>query len=232
MRPAALIMGAPRSGGALLTTILAKAGLFMGEDVAEMRLLMAELAGALDCEPHGRFAATALPEGWLFSPAADLARRELLELVETTIGEADGRPMGFYDPWMARFLPLWQEVFAELEIAPQYVLAVRNPADAAASMMRSEGLKVDVAEMIWRRHNAEALAATGARLAAMVDHGEWFCAPCEAAIRLCLALDLRLGRDQLVPLIDPDKDHGAMIEPTDRAWTQYESMLWHAGLAR
>ena len=40
-------------------------------------------------------------------------------------------PWGFKDPRTCRMLPLWREVFRELNLEPVYVVAVRRPAESS-----------------------------------------------------------------------------------------------------
>jgi hypothetical protein len=133
-RPVIVVLGSGRSGTSLLMQALAGLGMRVSERMVATRpdnpegffkdarivKIQADLLRALGAWPFHP-----LPADWQSRPAAAEARVALREvLLEQQAGEG---VWGFKDPRTASFLPLWQDVFAELGLAPRYILALRAP---------------------------------------------------------------------------------------------------------
>ncbi|WP_193603591.1 hypothetical protein [Pseudomonas fluorescens] len=80
---------------------------------------------------------------------------EAVELVQGLFGEAPA--WGFKDPRMCQLAPFWGEVFVQLEVKPQLMMVVRDPAEVAHSLARRDGISVDRAAWLWMTHLLGAL---------------------------------------------------------------------------
>lgn len=59
---------------------------------------------------------------------------------------------GVKDPRMARLLPFWQEIFAELGLKVSYVVAFRNPKNVAHSLVKRNEFEVGKGYFLWLEH--------------------------------------------------------------------------------
>lgn len=135
--PALLVTGMHRSGTSLLTSILAAAGVHVGD----------QLMGAAESNPHGHFedlefyslhqrilAANGLSrEGFTCQATIDVpaaARAEAMALVGRR--RAAGRPWGWKDPRSTLFLDVWAELLPEA----RYVFAFRPVWEVVDSLFR------------------------------------------------------------------------------------------------
>jgi GT2 family glycosyltransferase len=122
-----------------------------------------------------------LPEGWQHHPATLAVRRQLRTLLLEERPHRHG-PWAIKDPRTSRLLPLWLDLAAELGIPLRLLLAVRDPAEVACSLIRRDGptcgMDLARAQQLWWRHNLEPLHAAPADLPlAVVDFGAWFSDP-------------------------------------------------------
>jgi len=117
-----------------------------------------------------------LPEGWLEHHATRRTRRELVELLSIQL-QGQG-PWAVKDPRTSLLLPLWRSVAAELDLNLQLVLALRHPAEVAASLIHRDGPLVGTdlhrALGLWLRHTNAVLEDGRGLPLAVVDYGDWF----------------------------------------------------------
>ena len=157
----------------------------------------------------------ALPEGWLEHPATLQARQQLRTLLATE-SERQTSLWAIKDPRCSRLLPLWIALARELAIPLQLLLAVRDPAEVTASLLRRDGpltgMDANRAQQLWWRHNLEVVhAARGAGLPlAVVDFSRWFEAP-EAQLQ-----QLNAALKGLNPSAQQWAEALALIEPDHR----------------
>jgi hypothetical protein len=173
------------------------------EDALIVRL-QADLLRALGAWPYHP-----LPADWLERPATATAREALREVLGRRL--AAGAPWGFKDPRTAAFLPLWQGLFAELGVAPRYVLALREPGSVIRSFERAYGTPPAVAEAVWLQRVCDALWHT--RGACHIVHYEdWFRRPRQVVAALASHVGLPCREQDVADLM------GAIIKPElDRA---------------
>jgi hypothetical protein len=198
-----VVLGMHRSGTSLLTNLLNILGVDLGEDLLagdrgnEMGYwenesiyrtqddLLNDLARDWgDCGLAYPFAID-----WKRLPELQSYKEKLISIVRAEIAAAEGI-WGFKDPRTCRLLPLWKQIFAELELEPLYVLAVRDPAVVADSLLKRDGLDPLHAELIWLLHNLDAIRDAGQDLRIVVEYDRWFTAPREQALAVAKALDL------------------------------------------
>src|SRR5829696_4570077 len=158
-RPIVLVLGMHRSGTSLCAHVLSALGIDMSDDIraqpsnAKGHWERAEIVGFHDrilehfnrgfYTPHHDFS---LPVAWWADPRVGDVRREIVAFLGERIGEA---PFGFKDPRAARLLPMWHQIFGELDLHPKIVFCLRNPGQVARSLQSRDGLDDDLGELRW-----------------------------------------------------------------------------------
>lgn len=95
-----------------------------------------------------------LPDGWWKSREVAPFRARLMNIVRKSYGE---KPLWLLkDPRLCRLLPLWQEIFAELGVSPNYVICIRHPREVARSLAVREDVPEEISCMSWLSHVLEA----------------------------------------------------------------------------
>ncbi|MDO8883196.1 MAG: hypothetical protein U0934_05235 [Pseudotabrizicola sp.] len=92
--------------------------------------------------------------GWLASSKADA----FAEQVKTSVLSEfpDSRLFVLKDPRMCRLLPLYLDVFKQIDVRPVIAHVHRNPLDVAASLHARDGLDPELGLLIWLRHVLDA----------------------------------------------------------------------------
>ena len=157
----------------------------------------------------------ALPDQWLSHPATEQARSSLRELLEPEVL----RQLSLWaikDPRCSRLLPLWLELARELDFPVQLLLAVRDPAEVIASLLRRDGpltgMDANRAQQLWWRHNLEVVhqARAAGMALPVVDFGGWFQQPHHQLEELIEALPT------LQPSLEQRANALALIKPSHR----------------
>ena len=94
------------------------------------------------------------PNAWM-THAVKALRDEATVLVRERFGHC--RLWGFKDPRTARLLPFWRPIFADLGLAPKYVIVVRNPLNVAESLRARDRKNFTKATLLWLEHYVEAV---------------------------------------------------------------------------
>jgi len=110
---------------------------------------------------------------WLRKPEIQDLKHLLIETVRSETNKTKSI-WGFKDPRTSVLLPIWREIFAELEIEPIYILAVRSPGAVAASLGRRDGLTDSHSQLLWLKYNLNAFACPTEHLRAVTDYDRWF----------------------------------------------------------
>ncbi|HTL19042.1 MAG TPA: sulfotransferase [Patescibacteria group bacterium] len=202
-RQIVVVLGMPRSGTSLLTNLLQGLGINLGdklaaadannptgywehEDICQAQEDLLRQLGRRWIDPTGTFP---LPSGWAQSPEAQSCKSRLAAIVEAELSRHAGL-WGFKDPRTSRLLLMWQEIFAELNVEPVYVLAVREPASSIESLMKMCGIPAPHTELLWLLYNLDAVRDAGNRLRLVVDYDNWFSNPARQARAILQALNL------------------------------------------
>ncbi|MGO8677455.1 MAG: glycoside hydrolase family 99-like domain-containing protein [Limisphaerales bacterium] len=223
-----VVLGMHRSGTSLLTSLLAEAGVDLGEKLipgdanneagyweqAEINRTQDRLLHQLRKSWAGPAWMNPLPLDWRQLGAGERLRfsEELSAIVRQEMSKAKGI-WGFKDPRTTRLLPLWKEVFAGLGVEPDYILAIRNPADVAASVVKRDKVTTSHAEMLWLLHNLDGIREAGDQLRLVTSYDRWFTHPQEQARAVTRALNLPppANEDQFIEAlrqrIRPDLRH-------------------------
>lgn len=94
------------------------------------------------------------------------------------------------DPRMARTMPFWEDVFHHLSYEYKFVVATRNPANAARSLARRDNFDLVKGYLLWQEHMTLSLMYSSHKPRVIVDYDNLMQnAPKEIA-RIAKALDL------------------------------------------
>jgi hypothetical protein len=140
-----------------------------------------------------------LPRPYPEWPAGeDLKWRELARRTfEQEFGDASAPLMK--DPRLSLTLPAWRPVFAELGLEPRCVIAVRDPAAVAASLLRREGFSAEKSLLLWASHMTAAVANTGDLARIFVSYDALLADWRREAARLETGLGLQIPQDRSHP---------------------------------
>lgn len=116
-----------------------------------------------------------LQEGWLNTPEAKQALKQLKGIVETQLDAGQGM-WGFKDPRTATFLPLWNRLFNQLKVVPRFVMTVRQPEAIIESFAQQYGNDQEFAELIFLLRTLDALYYTGGNCF-LLPYENWFDKP-------------------------------------------------------
>jgi len=150
-----------------------------------------ELLEALGTNWHGSETFKPFPQQWWLSPAAAPFKERLKAVVADEVARVPGL-WGFKDPRTSRLLPMWNDIFAELQLEPRYVLVGRHPLDVAKSLQARDGLLPLYGELLWLEHTADAVAHAKPHLRAIVEYSRWFDDPVGEAEYLVSALGFEM----------------------------------------
>lgn len=196
-RPVAVVLGMHRSGTSLTTGMLNALGVSLSEDLmpptqhnamgyfesVSIAAIHDQMLGIIGSAWNASETLKPFPPYWWNLPQIQPYRRQLTELVRSEVARSAGT-WGFKDPRTARLLPLWDEIFKELNLDPRYVLVVRHPRDVAKSLYARERTNPVLSEILWLEHYVDALLYLGSRLNAIVDYPRWFTEPIEQGTKM------------------------------------------------
>lgn len=229
-RTVVILLGMHRSGTSLLSNVLHILGVDMADTTdhvspknaggfwerPELVAIHDEILSAIGRPIAKPSHVLPLPPAWWRTKDVQALKPKLVDYVRTQLAKSSN-PWGFKDPRTCRLLPLWQEVFRELNLEPVYVNAVRTPAESSVSMsQKSPARKMSVAngELMWLSYNYDiARYVLTKSPSILIDYDEWFAAPVEMARRLAqqLGIGRDLGDEELVEcmnsLVRPDYRH-------------------------
>jgi tetratricopeptide (TPR) repeat protein len=227
-----VVLGMHRSGTSLLTNLLTVLGVDLGADLLapnahnEMgyweneRIYRTQDALmnhiAKDWGDYGFAYPFAID--WEQLPEFHSFHDQLVSIVRGELAAAKGI-WGFKDPRTCRLLPMWKQIFVELNLEPLYVLAVRDPSVVVESLLKLYPLDPLHAELVWMLHYLDAVRDTEGELRIIVDYDRWFTAPREQAQAVAKALDLAWPADdsdlvsRLTQTIRPDLRHSKARRP-------------------
>lgn len=161
---AILLLGMHRSGTSATMRVINLLGAQLGSELLapagdnpsgfwEHRGVVAiheELLGALDRSWQD---VRAMPDDWLSSEAAAIARKKLYDLLSQ---EFSSSPLwAVKDPRLSRLLPLWLQVLGDMNVEACVVFVVRNPAEVAQSLAARDGLSSELTHLSWLQYILE-----------------------------------------------------------------------------
>lgn len=206
-RPILVVLGMHRSGTSLLSNALHVLGVDMADTTDHVSVKnpggfweRPELVAIQDeiLEAIGRPIALPshvlpFPAAWWRSKQVQALKPKLIAYVRQQLASSEN-PWGFKDPRTCRLLPLWREVFRELNLEPIYVVALRRPAESSVSMSQKSAarrLSEATGELMWLSYNYDIARHVLLKSAAIViDYDEWFADPAGVGHRLAAGLGL------------------------------------------
>jgi hypothetical protein len=227
-RRVVVVLGMHRSGTSLLASLLAELGLDLGRKLipgdvnneegyweqADINRTQDRILDRLRKSWQGPAWMNPSPLDWgqLGASERQQFKNDLAAIVLDELSKTKGI-WGFKDPRTMRLLPLWEEIFTEHGIEPNYILAIRNPADVAASIVKRDKLTTAHAELLWLLHNLDGVRGNGAHLRLVISYDRWFSHTQEQVCAVMQALNLtaEVPTDQLIlavrKRIRPDLRH-------------------------
>jgi hypothetical protein len=162
-----------------------------------------------------------LPTQWWRSPLAADFRNRIVSELRRDFGNL---PIWLIkDPRMCRLLFLWQEVFRELACQPQFILALRNPAEVAHSLRKRDELAEEASCLLWLTHMLEAEYQTRGQPRAFVNYerllSDWRRAVTD--IEKTLSLTWPISIEDAAPHIE------AFLDPSLRHHTNNDTLPDH-----
>ncbi|RUL73091.1 hypothetical protein [Dyella choica] len=149
-----------------------------------------------------------LPDKWMLSDAAQMARSQIADLIQREFEDAE--VWAVKDPRMCRLLPLWIEVLRECEIRAVTLMAVRAPSEVAASIQARNHWALPIGELLWLRHVIEAESASRQVERTALLYEDLIADPSATITRALARVDVHLPFNSAV-------DEGALTKFVDRA---------------
>ena len=165
------VLGMGRSGTSALTRVLNLLGVYIGGEEDLMSPAPENPDGFWEhnkiVEIHDQilrlfssdwFSTNVLPNNWRENPQIDVYKDKLKNVLHQEFAER--KIWGFKDPRTCILLPLWKEIFDELELDPFFIVSVRNPIDVAESLRKRDNLDMGHSFRLWAYHNCNILYYT------------------------------------------------------------------------
>ena len=238
-RPIVAVLGMHRSGTSLCAHVLSCLGIDMADELLvnsgntkghwerlELVALHDRMLALCNRAYFTSLHDLALPEAWWADPQIQTVKREILGFLQRRIGSM---PFGFKDPRTARLLPVWNQIFRELNLAPKFVLCLRNPAQVARSVRDRDHLDPQIGEYRWFVYLTDILQYIGKQEFCLIEYEDWFNKPGRNLGKLQQFLeiewpgtkaDLHLTVSEIIDgeLRHDDPRRGEAREPTIRAF--------------
>lgn len=122
--------------------------------------------------------------------------------VEVLTRKCEGRTFALKDPRIARLLPFWKSVFADLAARVVYVVAVRNPKSVSGSLERRDQFPTEKSLLLWLIHTVAALEGTRGLPRAIVDYDRLMERAHEELARVSSCLQLPLDTRRVTEFED------------------------------
>jgi hypothetical protein len=220
-KKAVIVLGTHRSGTSTASGILYTLGLDLGNAVM----------GGNDCNPRGFFEnyrimfynedllcklhanwhnTVVLPIDWWKS---DEIRAEIDRLKNLILDDyRSDAPLLFKDPRMCILLPVYLEVFKQLEIEPFFVLAYRNPLEVTESLQKRDGFSHDKSIRIWLDHMLKAEKYSRQYPRIFIDFGDILVDPLSLPEKIHSffppEIQIRTGiREKILQFVEPELNH-------------------------
>jgi hypothetical protein len=209
-RPVVVVLGMHRSGTSLVANLLNSLGVDLGQELMpadehnlagywESKTIFEihkQILKELNCDWHNP--PLSFPAEWWRKPKIEELKGNLVEFVHSEC-ERTERIWGFKDPRTAILLPMWKEIFEELQLEPLYILTIRHPASVADSLSTRDHFASAHSEALWLKTNLDILSHAQDKLRAIVDYDRWFDCGLEQARTVinCLNLSHSVNETQI-----------------------------------
>lgn len=141
----------------------------------------------------------------------DRLKRIVSDQLETANGV-----WAFKDPRTTHFLPLWKEIFSEMDVEPIWLLCVRDPRAVAASLLARDGLPLELGELLWIEHYLDALRHLGPEIRGVIHYDKWFSAPLDqlgVVVKATGAIASQRDMKEIAGTIKTDLRHHKAVTP-------------------
>ena len=216
-----VILGMRQAGASLVASLVNELGVELGDnrssagmvklgesaEHADIRRVSDSIMRHLGRSESSPLGAAAFPCGWLEMPEIVEYRNQLLAIVQRELSNTK-QVFGFANPNTTRLLPLWQSIFAELEIRPRYLLSIRHPASVANSLAERYPVSQGAAALQWGIHYSEAVEYLDDELTCVVSHEGWGTRPEEQLRHVIQKLDLSVGDTDIGAILDRHLESG------------------------
>jgi len=116
-----------------------------------------------------------MPSKWIEHEFVKEEITKLVKIISSRVENTIGI-WGFKEPVTAKLLPLWNEVFSQLQIEPIYLLSLRHPQNVIRSFVKAYGTNPVVAEHVWLSRYLDAIVHTRGSFFVFV-YDLWFTDP-------------------------------------------------------
>ena len=154
--PVVIVLGPDPSGTTLCSSVLRVLGIDMSDFAAvegtepperdDIAILHDRILALLNRPYDSPLHDLSLPPVWWTAPAMRSIKDELLSTLRERIGPV---PFGFGDPLTSRLLPIWRQIFRELNLNYKIVLCLPNPGPDAPSLTPRDRVRHERGEFRW-----------------------------------------------------------------------------------
>ncbi len=225
-----IVLGMHRSGTSLCAHVASALGWDMADEILrgednekgfwERRELVAfhdRILALLDRKWKSAKHALAFPAGWWCEPAIRAVRDEMVAWLRPRL--AASVRFGLKDPRICLLLPVWNEIYATLNLQPRYILCIRSPIQVAQSLATRRDIPsfrdTQIGEHRWLSYMAQAVTNLCDERVCVIPYERWFAEPGANLVALRSFLGLALA-DPLV-----DGAIGDIVSPS--LWVQRPS---------
>ncbi len=134
-------------------------------------------------------------------PEIGRLKLKAVQLVQERLASAAGL-WGFKDPRTCRLLSFWLEIFAAIGCRVSFVIALRNPASVAASLINRNQTPAEKSYWLWLQHMLPAVLQSHGMERVVVDYDAFMDAPYVQLARIAKAIDLPLPAPEAAEVRD------------------------------
>ncbi|MFZ2630260.1 MAG: hypothetical protein WA081_02390 [Desulfosalsimonadaceae bacterium] len=152
-----------------------------------------------------------LPDGWVDSPAADIAKEDIMGIFQRNFSGSD--LWAVTDPRICRLMPLWLDVFRKLNIAPVFIHMVRHPCEVAESLNVCDGMDLRKGHLLWMVYNRDALSGCNGHRHTLVTYDQLLADPVTTLIAVSEKLEMAYPfsmdsrYQQIIEFVRPERKH-------------------------
>ncbi|WP_159014033.1 sulfotransferase family protein [Acidisoma sp. S159] len=162
---AILVLGSHRSGTSATTGVLYRLGVELGSNLMPamkdnpkgfyehfgIAPIHNELIAMLDSDWSDP---CSLPQDWDRDPRIAPFRERIIQTVQE---EFANKPLwGLKDPRVCRLLPLWHQIFSEVQVTGKALIVIRPPIEVALSLLKRDKMSIEQGLMLWSSHVLDA----------------------------------------------------------------------------
>lgn len=151
-------------------------------DFNEINIELLELLG------HDWHTLSTVTDEQFNTPAVAALKLRAVEMLRNKLLDADN--FGVKDPRMARTMPFWESIFKHLNFDYKFVVANRNPANAARSLAKRDEFELEKGYLLWHEHMILSLRYSAHKPRIVVDYDNLISHPEAQLKRIAQRFDL------------------------------------------